>query len=380
MNILGLLLILLSLFTFDSAAQPKERFMSYGESVIYYSSVADAENKLIEHIRTCKDNTGFPSGLFADLILKDERCFEYDFIRLAEASRRVTFSPLAITTSDDGNLRLYHWASDLGLREIYSGITSYRNDDEIHSHKCLGCEDADDDIGRMAHGVIEMHTISGSSGNSIYLTKTQIESGNYRYTTLRACTIASGRLQFIQIFPQESGYGSYMEYTRLAYPEDKSDVVLDGIYLMIPETADGAFSCEGRLTGRSLQYRFDGYKYRHHGISYPKGLYNGLCNYKNNVVVINAHPWILRIDSMPDGSLRYASWKNKEESMKPDLLLSNGQCVSSGFDNQKYIFRNGEYFYEISWTEERYMGFSLPFSWKLIIKHNSKVLMTLTSK
>jgi hypothetical protein len=83
---------------------------------------------------------------------------------------------------------------------------------------------------------------------------------------------------------------------------------------------------------------------------------------------------------MPDGSLRYASWKNKEESMKPDLLLSNGQCVSSGFDNQKYIFRNGEYFYEISWTEERDMGFSLPISWKLIIKHNCKVLMTLTSK
>ena len=61
MKILVFLLILLSFFTFDSAAQPKERFMSYGESVIYYSSVADAENKLIEHIRTCEDNTGFPS-------------------------------------------------------------------------------------------------------------------------------------------------------------------------------------------------------------------------------------------------------------------------------------------------------------------------------
>lgn len=380
MNILGLLLILLSLFTFDSAAQPKERFMSYGESVIYYTSVADAENKLIEHIRRNEDNTGFPSGLFADLILKDERCFEYDFIRLAEASRRVTFCPLTITASDDGNLRLYHWASDLGLQERYSGITSYRTNDGIHSHKCLDCEDADDDIGRMAHRATEVYTITGDSGNSIYLVKAKSEDGNYRYTTLRACTIASGRLQFIQIFLNESGYESYVEYSRLAYPEDKSDVVLDGTFLMIPETAGGEFSYEGRLTGRCLQYRFDGYKYRYQGISYPKSLYNGLCNYTNNIVVINAHPWILRIDSISDGTLRYASWKNKEESEKPDLVIYEGYSASSGHDDQKYIFKNGEYFYEVSWTEDRDLGFSLPISWKLVVKHNSKVLMTLTSK
>lgn len=94
-----------------------------------------------------------------------------------------------------------------------------------------------DDIGRMAHRATEVYTISGDS--SIYLVKAKSEDGNYRCTTLRACTLASGSLRFMQIFLNESGYESYVEYSRLAYPEDKSDVVLDGTFLMIPEIEYG---------------------------------------------------------------------------------------------------------------------------------------------
>ena len=87
-----------------------------------------------------------------------------------------------------------------------------------------------------------------------------------------------------------------------------------------------------------------------------------------------------------------SSWKNKSENEKPDLIISNGYCASSELrenkdagiwgaqvsKDEKYIFQNNEYFYEVSWKYEGGFEFTRLHSWKLIVKRNDKVLMTLT--
>ena len=123
-------------------------------------------------------------------------------------------------------------------------------------------------------------------------------------------------------------------------------------------------------------------------------LYNKLCNYQYNIIQIYADPYIIRIDKMPDGANRYVSWKNKKVDEQPDLVISNGYCASSvlrGNDeadmfctqvvkDEKYIFQNNDYFYEVSWVYEGGFEFTYLHSWKIIVKRNDKVLMTLTSK
>lgn len=46
--------------------------------------------------------------------------------------------------------------------------------------------------------------------------------------------------------------------------------------------------------------------------------------------------------------------------------------------DEKYIFQNNEYFYEVSWKYEGGYEFTHLHSWKLIVKRNDTVLMTLT--
>lgn len=58
----------------------------------------------------------------------------------------------------------------------------------------------------------------------------------------------------------------------------------------------------------------------------------------------------IRIDEMPDGSLRYASWNvNAPPGDKPSLIIPSGRCTPEGSGgNLRYVFTNGDYTYECS--------------------------------
>ena len=55
---------------------------------------------------------------------------------------------------------------------------------------------------------------------------------------------------------------------------------------------------------------------------------------------------IARIDVMPDGSYRYASWLNEPMSETPAMLLYNGMA-----DEKRYYFRNKTHIYVITKDE-----------------------------
>lgn len=57
----------------------------------------------------------------------------------------------------------------------------------------------------------------------------------------------------------------------------------------------------------------------------------------------------IRVDKISNGVLRYTSWpKHKSTADKPDLILSNGRIINSSGRNQRYIFDNGTYSYQIN--------------------------------
>lgn len=399
MKYYGLLLMLLSSICLNSLAQQKVRSMSDGERRIYYTDLKEAENKLLEYIQTSTDRCDFPSKLFVDLILNDERCFNYDFSLLIKASEKVTVRALRIITSDDGKLRLYTWDADGGTLSSYSGITSFKNKLGVNSYASLiGEEYNDKDInlktGMIACGATQIKTIPLNTDDNAYIVFTHASASNImQIMSLDAYKIQDNGLSPYNLFPSESGYSSSLSlYVNPLYSYN-TNIISNDLELIIPETIKSLnpYACN-RITGRNLKYKFIKGRFEFVEVSYSDNLYSGLCNYEYNIIQIDANPWLIRIDKMPNGAVRYASWRNKSVKEKPDLIISNGYCASSELEEnkdnrtwdtliskkEKYIFQNNDYFYEVSWFYEGGYEFTRLHSWKVIVKHNDKVLMTLT--
>ena len=394
-------LIFLLFFFLNSFAQERVRSMSDGGKRVYYKYVEEAERVLLE----CVQNEEFPSVLFEDLILNDDRCFYYDFSKFVEASRNVTSRPLRIIASDDGKLRLYTWDAVGGTMSFYSGIASYKNDNGIQSYSYVPrneeyetygeIKDKYSQIGMIACGATDIKTLKGIDGKLIYVVFNHASGSNVMHvTTLNAYVLQNQGLEPYELFPSKFGYSSSYSYHWDPFQTYGTNLNFDDSILFVPETMDGENPYgSSRSTGRSLMYKFNGVNLSFHGVSYPDGLCKDLCNYKYNIVVIDADPWIIRVDKMPNGAVRYASWKNKQESENPDIVIANGYCVSMNLEgekkndsmlgthvskNEKYIFQNNDYFYEVSWKYDGGFEFTRLHSWNLIVKKNDQVLLNLS--
>ena len=381
--------LLLALFTISVAAQDLTRSITDGETTIQYSSIADAENKLIEYIDNNDSYCGFPSELFSELVMNDERCFGYDFGRLIERARDATVRPLRVVTSDDGNLRLYTWDVDGGTMSCYSGIVSYRNSNGIFSHTTVNDDTWGDESQNSAYiacGASEIKTIRLSNGNPVYAIFTHSSGSSIMHmTVVRAYTITESGIMQYNLFKHNGDEMNTVSFYRNPSGSFPIDIILTDEELIIPETMEGDNPFGGdRITGRILHYRFNGEAFEHTGISYPDGLYKDLCDFQYNVIISYQEPWIFRIDKMPDGSYRYASWKNKKDTDVPNIVVNGGTYTSTVLDEtdsnakeEKYTFQNHDYTYEVSWIVEY---FTYIHSLKVVVKHGDEVLLTVTEK
>ena len=381
--------LLLALFTISVAAQDLTRSITDGETTIQYSSIADAENKLIEYIDNNDSYCGFPSELFSELVMNDERCFGYDFGRLNERARDATVRPLRVMTSDDGNLRLYTWDVDGGTMSCYSGIVSYRNSNGIFSHTTVNDDTWGDESQNSAYiacGASEIKTIRLSNGNPVYaIFRHSSGSSIMHMTVVSAYTITESGIMQYNLFKHNGDEMNTVSFYRNPSGSFPIDIILTDEELIIPETMEGDNPFGGdRITGRILHYRFNGEAFEHTGISYPDGLYKDLCDFQYNVIISYQEPWIFRIDKMPDGSYRYASWKNKKDTDVPNIVVNGGTYTSTVLDEtdsnakeEKYTFQNHDYTYEVSWIVEY---FTYIHSLKVVVKHGDEVLLTVTEK
>ena len=379
--------LLLALFALSVSAQEEVHSITDGETNIYYSSIADAENKLIEYIDNNDSYCGFPSELFSELVMNDERCFGYDFGRLIERARDATVRPLRVVTSDDGNLRLYTWDVDGGTMSCYSGIVSYRNSNGIFSHTTVNDDTWGDESQNSAYiacGAFEIETITLPNGSPIYAIFTHSSGSSIMHmTTVEAYVITHTGIEPYNLFKHNGDEMNTVSFYRNPSGSFPVDIILTDNELIVPETMEGDNPYGGdRLTGRILHYRFNGEVFEHTGISYPDGLYKDLCNFQHNIIISYQDPWIFRIDKMPDGSYRYASWKNKKDTDVPNIVVNGGTYTSTVLDDtdsnakeEKYVFKNYSYTYEISWIAEYY---TYIHSFKVVVKRDNEVLLTIT--
>ena len=88
MNIFTKFLLLVCLLACNKVFAQAPKSMYDGEKRIYYTDMADAKNKLIEyhkekHYKSKDDNefdsSLFPFEMFKDLVLHDDRAFNFNF-------------------------------------------------------------------------------------------------------------------------------------------------------------------------------------------------------------------------------------------------------------------------------------------------------------
>ena len=385
--------LLLALFAISATAQNQTRSITDGETTISYSSITDAENKLIEYIDDNDSYCGFPSELFSELVMNDERCFGYDFGRLIERAEDATVRPLRVVTSDDGNLRLYTWDVDGGTMSCYSGIVSYRNSNGIFSHTTVNddywdieSDDESQNYANMACGVFEIKTIRLSNGTPVYAVFTHSSGSSImQMTIVAAYEITESGIEQYNLFRNNGEETNSVLFYRDPSGSFPIDIILTDEELIIPETMEGDNPFGGdRITGRILHYRFNGKVFECTGVTYPQGLYKDLCNFQYNIIISYQDPWIFRIDKMPDGSYRYASWKNKKDTDEPNIVVNGGTYTSTLLDDtdsnakeEKYVFKNYSYTYEISWIVEYY---TYIHSFKVVVKRGDQVLLTVEEK
>ena len=80
-----------------------------------------------------------------------------------------------------------------------------------------------------------------------------------------------------------------------------------------------------------------------------RALQRTLSGYNQSLVELTTKRFHIRVDDVGQGKLRYTSWPtNKAMTEKPDLVLNNGRLLQSGGRNQRYVFDNGTYSYQLN--------------------------------
>ena len=100
-------------------------------------------------------------------------------------------------------------------------------------------------------------------------------------------------------------------------------------------------------------------------------LHPSIRNYLEPVCLLLAGKYRIRIDLMPDGNIRYSSWKKDAvTSAIPDLVVYNGKSSGNRWGTN-YDFKNGEYEYHI---EDYFIGEGPCFN----VSKNGKAIMEIS--
>ena len=381
-----IIFVYLFLYTQYLSSQERLRSMYDGERRVYYLDVADAERKLIDIIKNESDDyEKFPSKLFTDLVVSDERCIDFGFDKLVDASEKLIklpFStPLRILRSEDGCIRLYSWDFSGGSMTQYSGITSVKQNGVLTSYAYLEDEASEGDLqseqGGIACGATDIKVFQLKSGDKIY-----VVNSSYRVDSriggigFSSYEISDGKMKPYALFEGKTLIDAVLN--------SEYDWVFTDKYLDIPESYDDKCSDFPLNSGRYLRYNFDGEQFRFSKIVYSAKLNKRLYGFKKNLIDLDISPWRFRVDEMPDGSYRYASWRNKPVLEEPDLVVENGKCLSrylndkKNKEEKKWIFCNDGYFYEVCCIYENSRLSYKPGAKKVVVKKGSRILMTLT--
>lgn len=387
--------MLFCLLVCNTAFAQAPKSMYDGEKRIYYTDMDDAKNKLIEyHKERGGDYFQFPFNMFKDLILHDKRSLSFKF----------SFDQIDEIYSQNNDVKIYSWNTGNGgaIRNFdYDGAFTYLVGNDYFAISPTYEDEYHEVINEKKYNNIiplwmrpsKIYTIKSSNYEKIFYIDFFYRTYGYIESLYAIKINEDGIITPEPIFESDNNCFPTIEHHILdGWNNFKSSIysINDTIYRPIPyqpvETQDWCFP---HSSGRVDVWKFDGTIFKYSGVQYDKTeiVHSMLRNYKANIVTITLKPYTIRIDLMPNGTYRYSSWKNKEMSEKPDLVINSGVRMSpiegeKGFKSLKeqYIFQNNGYFYIISYEMVIYNGFYECAMPMLVVKRNDKTLMEIKAK
>ena len=309
------------------------------------------------------------NGDFANLLVEDTCTFYYDFPYVTDSTNVIN-----IAASDDGNVRIYSWDTQLGGTMVYwNNVIQYRSKGRLKSFDgSIWRIDESQDRNEKDFGcwTKAIYTFKRNDGQTIYVAESFFrESSSYGYSTLDAFCIFNGKLQAIEnafIVPNES-FHIDTEYIIPSWYFLTDGKGWDWIYSLDRNTQTFYVPVvdDLELLDQYDLYKFNGTKFVYIGREGGYWLHPSLRKFERLEKLAQVDKFLIRVDRISSGKFRYSSWSGTEDMTKtPDIVIENGKYNE---EKGEYRFINDKYTYYIKAKEE---------GAELVVIHNNEVLLT----
>lgn len=340
----------------NSGKQPNTSYITGkepSELSFQYKTMEEAEDKLMASIKKEKQEKDYyyNSDLIS-FVIHEPRSISYPFTKLQKDSL------VSIVTSADGNLRLYSWDTGMGASVTYwDNICQYRCDGKVYAYdgniQNVGkyYEENNQNTDDRGCSVLNISTLKSKNGTPVYLVLSETRMSDIMgYCELDAVKIEEGELRQAPIFVNGQGTSNSLTTDMIArVPAFRTK---DGenwnhlfcfdaknAHLYVPEYGDS-------VPETFYVYQFDGSMFlylTHGGGPWLHPSVRSFQEKRYEMVTDNYH---VRVDSLDNGNLRYASWKSgMEMSEEPEIVIEGGS-----FDQKhnRYVFQNEGCEYQVS--------------------------------
>lgn len=364
-------LLLISLFVTTSCQEEQKQDPRYTMEV-YIDSLYHAE----DISREVADDK------LQQWLLQDSTTMNYDFPLLSDGT-------INKAASIDDKLVVYSWHTD---RYFYRTVVQYIADDGFHSF----------DYGLISYGDEEAEYVDASITTLVQLFRDDEDCtyylthsygspttswDNYHHQWA-VYTILGDSLVAVPGMFEDDLRGSLEDRIDFHYNHFDWYVRNDDYNVTrLPQQYDTYFRTfwvpdvdeEECLTDKWYKYFFDGGRFHTTAKLVKSPLVNPVLDgYKNQVVVYCGDGLKARVDEMPDGSYRYASWRDWTKDQNPAVMLEQPDIILTGgtYDENThmYYFYNGNYRYEIpaiDW-EGRNFRRGVPYHDKIVVTYNGE--------
>lgn len=246
--------------------------------------------------------------------------------------------------SEDGNVKFISWNTGMGGTCPDYGVICVFKTAEGKVQK-VNMKEKDPDVA-WVHAV---HSIKKDDGSTFYIaSRSHRASSNEGYAwmdgymifgdSIKAVSVLDGSVNFsdddldicYSIFDwSDATNGEGFDWL-FEYDAENNDIY-------VPETI-GEKMADSKVTDRYTVYHFDGTSFVSKGIHPHKGLNECLHDYRYLESYFRTKNYIIRIDRLVSGELRYASWKSTSSMLEmPDMIMLSG---SYDENNGVYTFEN----------------------------------------
>lgn len=328
---------------FEKRFPEKTVATSDGNTAFTFSSMEEAEWKMAHG---CFKNICFWEALEQVLMLEpSSMSYSFDTLRKHEE--------IVIMDSEDGLVRCYGYREGSALPYL---LVQYKVGDNVKLAGTEGCECENgcycvlpEKLYCFEEKGIHYYLVWGFCGYMGGIFSHSLCAFKLDETGLSLAYIFSlnDELDNFQSVDLEFCDAEIMDDTSFGYFDKKTLTFYNPEVIGGLEEVDGCYSNNARLTDRYYKLVWNGNSFVYESDkSVPNPfLCEALSNYTCLEKIAEMGKHKIRVDQMPNGTYRYASWnRNTPWSSAPELIVTNGT-----FDKktEQYVFRNKEYEYRV---------------------------------